>query len=297
MKDISTTATPKSRRSLKFVLLTFALFLAICGTWILVDLYGARRTNMRSFNPEEVARLETAMWRSYYGRKRLSLFNQLAETLRTQFNLPLIRSNAVAYRAAAAAFIFKDGHSRPDYEKALPDLVTFYKSIREVSNIDFDPEVAAKLELEWWIIHRERSRHPPSDLVDALAALQAEIYQVPVETLREHARLRAEAMIIRDTKAETGGVFEGDWNRIDELLKASWQSLFNAVNNQRPTAITFSISARKASTFPASTIVTPLIFPRPQAGEAITGTPRATASSSLRGLFSTKAGSTTAAAF
>jgi hypothetical protein len=231
MKETITTATSRSRRSLKFVLITFAFLLAIGGAWVLYDLYGVRRTNMRSFDSDGVARLETAMWRSYYGRKRLSLFNELAETLRTQFNLPLVRSNAVAYRAAAAAFTFKDGHSRRDYEKALPDLINFYTSIREVSDIDFDPARAAQLELEWWIIHRERSRHPTSDLVDALAALQAEIYQVPVETVREHARLRSAAMIIRDTKAETGGVSEGDWNRINELLKASWQSLFNAVNN------------------------------------------------------------------
>jgi hypothetical protein len=29
------------------------------------------------FDPDEVARLETAMWRSYYDRRRLPLFGQL----------------------------------------------------------------------------------------------------------------------------------------------------------------------------------------------------------------------------
>jgi hypothetical protein len=46
----------------------------------------------------------------------------------------------------------------------------------------------------------------------------------------EHARLRAEAMEIRDTKAEQGGVTEEDWERIDELLHQSWRSLHAAVN-------------------------------------------------------------------
>jgi hypothetical protein len=231
MKETSTKETPRPRRSLKFVLITFALILAIGGAWVLYDLYGARRTNMRSFNSDEVARLETAMWRSYYGRERLSLFNELAETLRTQFNLPLVRSNAVAYRAAAAAFTFKDGRSRRDYEKALPDLVKFYSSIREVSDIDFDPARAAQLELEWWIIHRERDRHKPEDLVNSLAGLQAELYQIPPERLHEHARLRAEAMLIRDTKSANGGVTEDDWRKINELLRTSWKSLLQAVNN------------------------------------------------------------------
>jgi len=47
----------------------------------------------------------------------------------------------------------------------------------------------------------------------------------------EHGRLRAEAMIIRDTKAETGGVSEQDWARIDDLLHSSWRSLAAAVKS------------------------------------------------------------------
>jgi hypothetical protein len=62
-----------------------------------------------------------------------------------------------------------------------------------------------------------------------LAELQAEIYRVPVDRLMEHGRLRAEAMTIRDTKAEAGGVTEEDWNRINELLRQSWRSLETAV--------------------------------------------------------------------
>ena len=69
----------------------------------------------------------------------------------------------------------------------------------------------------------------PGDLDRALAELQAAIYNVPVERLMEHGRLRAEAMTIRDTKAEQGGVTEADWARINELLQQSWRSLAQAV--------------------------------------------------------------------
>jgi hypothetical protein len=198
--------------------------------WAAFDLYAPRRTAMRDFDPEEVARLETAMWRSYYSRQRVKLFRELSELLRTQYRLPLLRSNAVAYRAAKAAFVFKDGRARADYERALPDLVSFYGSIRAVSDTDFDVERAARLELEWWIVHRERRRHGPEDLPRALADLQAELFRVPAERLAEHARLRAEAMEIRDTKADAGGVTEEDWRKIDELLHGSWRSLHAAVN-------------------------------------------------------------------
>src|SRR5437762_12635911 len=186
---------------------------------------------MREFDPDEVARLETAMWRSYYEKKQVQLFNQLSELLRTQYHMPLIRSNQVAYYAANAAFVFKQGKERTAYEKALPDLSKFYSEIRKLSDIPFDVDRAARLELEWWIIHRQRAQHAPGDLEKALAELQAEIYRVPVDRLMEHGRLRAEAMTVRDTKAEAGGVTEEDWNRINELLRQSWRSLAAAVKS------------------------------------------------------------------
>jgi hypothetical protein len=143
--------------------------------------------------------------------------------------MPLIRSNLVAFRAAKAAVVFQRGKQRSDYEKALPDLVKFYRAIRAMSDQPFDVDRAAKLELEWWIIHRERSKHAPGDLDKALADLQAEIYRLPSDKFAEHARLRAEAMTIRDTKAEQGGVTEEDWAKIDQLLHQSWQSLAQVV--------------------------------------------------------------------
>jgi hypothetical protein len=217
----------KPRRKM-FLRVSLALIAAILA-WVAFDIFGPRHARLREFDADEVARLETAMWRSYYEKHRLRLFNQLSELLRTQYNMPLIRSNGVAYYAANAAFVFQRGKQRADYEKALPDLIKFYSAIREMSDIPFDVDRAAKLELEWWIIHRERAKHAPIDLERALAGLQAEIYRVPVERLMEHGRLRAEAMTIRDTKAAVGGVTEEDWANIDQLLRASWRSLAAAV--------------------------------------------------------------------
>jgi hypothetical protein len=211
---------------LKVTLVIIAALLAYTA----FDLLSPRSSKMRSFDPTQVARLDTAMWRSYYAKQQVKLYNQMTELLRTQYNLPFVRSNTVAYQAARAAFVFKGGHNRQDYERALPYLVSFYTSLHKVSDIPFDVDRAARLELEWWIIHRERDRHPPGDLERALADLSAELYQMPSEHFTEYARLRTEAMTIRDTKADQGGVTEADWTRIDELLHASWRSLFGAVN-------------------------------------------------------------------
>lgn len=217
------------RRTLRIFVRIIAVILALVICGVLYDLFYPRTTHMREFDPDEVARLETAMWRSYYEKQRVRLFNQLSELLRTQYHMPLIRSNQVAYYAANAAFVFKGGKQRSDYEKALPDLIKFYTAVRRLSDIPFDVDRVARLELEWWIIHRQRAQHQPGDLDRALAELQAEIYRVPVDRLMEHGRLRAEAMTIRDTKAEAGGATEADWARINELLKQSWRSLAQAV--------------------------------------------------------------------
>jgi hypothetical protein len=230
--EVAAGARPRRRR-LRRLLLAVAALAALLAAWVAFDLHRPAGTSLREFDPDEVARLETAMWRSYYSRERVKLFGQLAELLRTQYRLPFWRSNAVAYRAAKAAFVFKDGRSRADYERALPDLVSFYDSVRAGSDTDFDAARAARLELEWWVVHRERRAHAPGDLARALADSQAELYRVPAERLAEHARLRAEAMEIRDTQAERGGVTEEDWRRIDGLLHGSWRSLHAAVNPER----------------------------------------------------------------
>lgn len=226
----TTTSAPRRRGRLKLFLKITAALVLLLAAWVAYDLNAPRRTSLREFDADAVARIETAMWRSYYERRRLSLFAQLGELLRTQYRLPFWRSNAVAYQAAKAAFVFKDGRGRADYERALPNLVSFYEAIRAVSDTDFDVGRTARLELEWWIVHRERKRHAPGDLERALADLAAELYRVPADRLAEHARLRAAAMEVRDTRAEQGGVTEEDWQRIDELLHASWRSLHRAVN-------------------------------------------------------------------
>jgi len=197
--------------------------------WLGVDLFGGRRSDLREFDPDAVARLETDMWRAYYDRKQVRLFLQLAELLRTQYNAPFARSFTMAFYGAKSAFIFKGGSKRSDYEKALPDLDRFYSALHRMSAAPFDEHKPARLELEWWIIHRERQHHSREDLDHSLANLQAAVYGLPAERFERHARLRAEAMLLRDDKWESGGVSETDWTTIHDLLLQSWRDLWMQV--------------------------------------------------------------------
>jgi hypothetical protein len=106
-------------------LLVIGLIFLMLAAWVAIDLYTSRSSHLKEFDADEVARLETDMWRSYYDKRQVRLFRQLAELLRKQYHRPLIRSNVVAYHAAKAAFVFKRGKERSDYEKALPGLIAF----------------------------------------------------------------------------------------------------------------------------------------------------------------------------
>jgi hypothetical protein len=198
--------------------------------WAVAELARPRRADIAVFDPDEVARLETAMWRSYYDRRRLPLFGQLVSLLQGQFQLQPLRAVAMAGLAARAAAVFQVGSSHGDYRRALPYLERYYNGIRAVSEVPFDPARAARLELAWWTVHREVDDHPPGDLEAALADLAAELYQVPAERLWTHASRRAEAMAIRDrTSRRPVGVLEDDWDRIEAVLWVAWKALADEV--------------------------------------------------------------------
>jgi hypothetical protein len=202
--------------------------------WAAAELARPRRTDIRVFDPDEVARLETAMWRSYYDRRRLPLFTQLVSLLQGQFHLQPLRAVAMAGLAARAAATFQVGTGPDDYRRALPYLERYYAGIRTVSEVPFDPRRAAALELEWWIVHREVDHHPPGDLEHALAELAAELYQVPAERLWAHAARRAEAMTIRDRASRREiGVLDDDWDRIEAVLWVAWKALADEVRTVR----------------------------------------------------------------
>lgn len=201
-------------RGLKWI----AIAAAAVAVW---DWNRAPEGDLRQFDPIEVGRLETDMWRSYYDRKPAALLVDLAELLRKQYHLSVTQSWATAYQAARAAFIFKAGKERADYEKALPNLVRYYRAILPAGA---DVERVARLELEWWIIHRERDRSGQAALEKSLAELQAAIYGMPPGSFALHARRRAEAMLLRDRENAA------DWPQIRAWLDESWASLHLAVN-------------------------------------------------------------------
>ena len=189
--------------------------------WVVIDLYYPYKTDISKIDAAETARMDAAMWRSYYEQKKLKLFFQSASLLRSQFHFPLLRSHIIAWHIARAAFIFKDGHTRADYEQALPQLKEYFCAVNNMAIIGFNTDSAAKTELEWWIIRRDKSIST-AEWESLLAATAAVMYHKPADLFKEYARLRVKAMLLRDMKntAITGA----DWGSIEGILKEAWAS-------------------------------------------------------------------------
>ncbi|MDP4264051.1 MAG: hypothetical protein Q8941_16105 [Bacteroidota bacterium] len=205
--------------------------LFLLAGWIVIDLYYPFKRDISKIDARETARMEGAMWRSYYEKKKLKLFFQSAELIREEFHFPFWRSNRAAYYAAKAAFVFKDGHNRSDYDKALPYLKKYYGLVNDISITPFSSDSAAMTELEWWIIRRERDMHPPAEWENWLAATASVMYHLPADSFREYAKLRVEAMLLRDEKGDS--ITETDWHKINDILAEAWQSFATGLQQKK----------------------------------------------------------------
>ena len=189
-----------SRRA---VILTLA-FVVVAG-----GAYAAwpRHADLRGFEPAEIARLETAMWRDYYDKRYVALFGHLYELSRTQFGFAPLDSVRIALSAAQAAKAFQPTGSRDAADAALPQLVTYYRLLASAVPGGFDVAEAARLELDWWQARREAVG--PEQYGVTVARVAAVTYGKPVDdpSLLMSGIGRADAMAYRDA---LGQAMDGD---------------------------------------------------------------------------------------
>jgi hypothetical protein len=97
----------------------------------------------------------------------------------------------------------------------------------------FVPARAARLEVEWWRVHRELQHdaaRDPAELGEAVAALYAYTYDTPIEGVRESGELRADAMRICDRWVASGCDLNDPMvNDMRRSLLRSYRSLKAAV--------------------------------------------------------------------
>lgn len=161
-------------------------------------LAGAAPNAMRSFDARRVGELECRAWVAYYRRQWLVLLRASVGLTRHTFGLgwpATMRGAWLVLRANQLWAPYPDN----DPDGARRCMRRFYALVAREHGEPFDVDEASRLEVEWWRVHRE-GQHGSSEaaddgpLVDALAALYAHVYGVPVADVGNAARERALAM-------------------------------------------------------------------------------------------------------
>ena len=205
------------------VILTLALVVVAIGA----NVSWPRHADLRGFEPAEIARLETAMWRDYYEKRYPALFYHLYELSRTQFDFSPLDSFRIAWAAAQAAKAFQPTRSREAANAALPPLVTYYRLLASAVPGGFDVAKAARLELDWWQARREAV--DPEQYGVTVARVAAITYGKRVDdpSLLTSGIGRAEAMAYRDALGQA--MTDTDWSEIECRLRRAYWSLKAAV--------------------------------------------------------------------
>jgi hypothetical protein len=197
-----------------------ALILGAYASW-------PRQADLRRFEPAEIARLETAMWRDYYEKRYGALFYHLYALSRTQFGFAPLDSFRIAREAARAAKAFQPTRSREAANAALPPLVAYYRLLASAAPGGFDAEEAARLELDWWQARREAAGPAQYGLTVARVAAITYGKRVDDPSLVMSGIGRAEAMAWRDARGQ--GMTDPDWLEIECRLRRAYRSLKAAV--------------------------------------------------------------------
>lgn len=185
-----------------------------------------------SFNPARLARLETTAWTAYYRHDWLQVLAASYGLVRDAFNLTFLQT------ALGALYVFRANvvwapYPDNDADRARAYMRRVYAMSVRHSKHDFDPVEAARLEVEWWRVHRAAQHGDTAssdELPDAVARLYAYIHGVDIASVRESGRLRAEAMDICDRWVAAGCDVQSPLvSQIGNRLLRSYRSLRAAV--------------------------------------------------------------------
>ena len=190
---------------------------------------------MRTFDPVRIGRLETVAWVAYYRREWLRFLRAAIGLTYEAFRLGWPRTFHGAWLVLRANQLWAP-YPDNDPDGARRTMRRFYALVARTHGETFDIDEAARLEIEWWRVHRHLQREdaeaPDDELVDALAALYAHVYAV--EPPRQAAAERALAMRYSDRWVEQGCRLDSPLIALERAaLIRSYAGLLAAVHRVR----------------------------------------------------------------
>jgi len=183
-----------------------------------------------TMNPGQIAYYEAAGWRAYYDRKWLKMLRLLLQSLQEQFRIPFPMSLLAAYYTTRASRLWVPVDH--DEQKVLTYLTKFYSVARRYSGLRFDVREVARLELQYFEVHRRLSGKPEKEeFLQTLIALHSAIFALSPEAVRESAEWRLKAANIVDlitSRASTN--IEEDWRALEDYLRRCYSSIQQALD-------------------------------------------------------------------
>ena len=188
---------------------------------------------MRAFDPARMADLETQNWVAYYQKRWGRLLLVSVSMVKEGFGLSLWQSLYGAYlvgRAEIAAAPFPDN----DVPRAEAYMRRFYTLLKRVHHESFDVDQAARLEVNWWVVHRQLFAQADNQpLVTALEDLYAATFGVPPAEVHEAAYRRAEAMRYSDQWVRDGCVSGSPLlGQVESELQKSYAALLAVISGR-----------------------------------------------------------------
>jgi hypothetical protein len=192
-----------------------------------------RGNSMRAFDPLAVGGWECRAWETYYRREWAAFLWASVSLVRSAFGMSWPRTLVGAWLVLRANQVWAP-YPDNDPEAARRLMTRFYQLLRKSTGAHLDPGRAARLEVEWWRIHRElqhRGDGESEPLALALRDLYAYSYSVDAAEVYRAAALRAEAMDVSDRWVESGcRADDPELDRERALLVRSYAALLAAVH-------------------------------------------------------------------
>ena len=187
---------------------------------------------MRNFDPRKIAYYEKENYVAYYQKDWLKLLRVSTGLVKETFGLSWPGAAYGAYLVARAEIAFAPLPDN-DIPWAEAYITRFYQFIKSVHHEHFDVARAAKLEVNWWSVHRKLFGNPENlELVEALAGLYAEAYGVNRTKVQAAARLRAQGMLYSDLWVNAGKLAASPLlAQEEESLLQSYISLKEAIRS------------------------------------------------------------------
>ena len=162
----------------------------------------------RSFDPRRIADLEYQAWTSYYLRKWPQVLMASVGLVRVGFGMEWHRTLYGAWLVLRASQLWAPvPDNDPDGARAC--MARFFALVRVSCGVPANPAEAARLEVDWWRVHRESQYSATAigaddALVESLTRLYSYLYDEPGSEVRPAAVQRARAMKLSDQWVREG---------------------------------------------------------------------------------------------